>query len=89
VALCNATDARQLFNVEGSVEDGPYQSGPITGPDGLTLNIFGSSRTDNADIAFYPWQGSSNAHWTVLPDLGLIYSPFYGTCMSACGQDIT
>ena len=89
VALCNATDARQLFNVEGSVEDGPYQSGPITGPDGLTLNIFGSSRTDNADIAFYPWQGSSNAHWAVLPDLGLIYNPFYGTCLSACGQDIT
>ena len=54
------------------------------GPDGLTLNIIGSSRADNVDIAFYPWQGSSNAHWVVLPDLGLVYNPFYGTCLSAC-----
>ena len=83
VALCNASDARQRFSVEGTVKDGPYSSGPITGPDGLTLNIFGSSRSDNVDIAFYPWQGSSNAYWTIL-DGGLVYAPFYGTCLSAC-----
>jgi hypothetical protein len=88
VALCNVSDDRQHFVVEGSVEDGPYSSGPITGPDGLTMNIFGNIRTDNQDVAFYPWQGASNAHWALLPDLGLIYAPFYGTCLSAC-DDIT
>ena len=88
VALCNASDGRQLFVVEQTVHDGPYVSGPITGPDGLTLNIFGNVRTDNSDIAFYPFQGSSNAYWVVLPDLDLVYSPFYGSCLSAC-EDVT
>ena len=53
VAVCNASDARQVFSVETTVQDGPYRSGPITGPDGLTINIFGNVRTDNADIAMY------------------------------------
>ena len=88
VALCNASDGRQLFVVEQTVHDGPYVSGPITGPDGLTLNIFGNVRTDNSDIAFSPFQGSSNAYWVVLPDLDLVYSPFYGSCLSAC-EDVT
>jgi len=87
VALCNASDARQLFVVEASIEDGPYSSGPITGPDGLSLNIFGNSREDNSDVAFYPWQGSSNTYWVLL-DPGIIYSPFYGTCVGAC-DDVT
>ena len=83
IALCNASDPRQLFQVEASATVGPYSAGPVQGPDGLTLNIFGSSDSDNIDIAFYPWQGSSNAHWVQQDPYGF-YNPFFGTCLTAC-----
>ena len=91
VALCNATEPRQMFAVERTTEDGPYNFaagsgvGAIQGPDGFTMNIVGDSDEFNTRLCGYTWQGASNAMWVVVAaPTPYIYAPYYARCLSSC-----
>ena len=83
VALCDPAEERQLFLVEGTIDDGFYKLGPIQGPDRFTLNVKNDDPTSNAFICAYPWQGNSNAIWTLTPS-GTIWNPLYSSCITSC-----
>jgi hypothetical protein len=83
---CNGTEPRQFFNVEGGLKDGPFNIGPITGPDGLVLNMFGNSESDDTEVESYIWQGGSNGMFTFDSLTGLIYAPQMGTCVGMCSK---
>ena len=83
VARCDAEEPRQQFLVETSIADGPLLMGPIQGPDRLTLNVKNDDATANSFICAYPWQGNSNAIWT-LNSSGTIWNALYGTCITSC-----
>ena len=90
VAACNASEPRQVFLVEHTADDGPFRGarwalGPVQGPDGLTLNIRADDSSDNELLCGYPWQGSSNAWWSVNEnEFTYLYAPYYGVCLTAC-----
>jgi hypothetical protein len=94
VALCNASEPRQVFLAEHVADDGPFRGaawalGPVQGPGGLTLNIRADDAADNEFLCGYPWQGSSNAWWSVNgadPShlLPFLYAPYYGVCLTSC-----
>jgi galactosylceramidase len=84
LAPCNATDLRQTFTIETTMTDGVVSVGPITGIDGLTLNVFGNSDSDDADISGYTYQGGTNAIWWWDSSTGTLFAPYMGLCASFC-----
>jgi hypothetical protein len=90
VAACNASEPRQVFLVEHTADDGPFRGaawalGPVQGTGGLTLNIRADDAGDNEFLCGYPWQGSSNAWWSVNEnEFTYLYAPYYGVCLTSC-----
>ena len=90
VAACNASEPRQVFLAEHTADDGPFRGaawalGPVQGSDGLTLNIRADDAGDNEFLCGYPWQGSSNAWWSVNEnELTYLFAPYYGVCLTSC-----
>lgn len=84
VQQCNPAEPRQMFTIETPSVDGAFPIGPITGIDGLTVNVFGNSEVEDSDVSGYPYQGGENSYWTFDLATGLIYNPNMGTCLGLC-----
>ena len=58
---CNASEPRQLWNVETSIEDGPFLSGPVTSANnGGVLDIYYSNYADDTPVDTYGWSEQAN-----------------------------
>jgi hypothetical protein len=83
---CNATEPKQFFTIETTAVDGPANVGPVSGVDGLVVNVYGNSEADDSDISGYLWQGGTNAFWWWDASTGSLYANFMSSCLSFCTE---
>ena len=87
VAVCNATEPRQFFSIETTVNTtvGLNQLGPIQGVNSLTLNVKGDDSSDNSFVCGYSFQGSSNEIFSYISTpSGTVWNAYSGKCLSSC-----
>jgi hypothetical protein len=84
---CDPGNPQQFFLVETtSVDAGGNPVGPVTGPEGYVVNVFGNSEKDDSDISGYPWEGGTNSYWFWDATNGALYANFMNTCLSFCTE---
>ena len=87
VQPCNASEPRQLWNVERSIEDGPFLSGPVTcAANSGVLDIYYSNYADDTPIDTYSWEEQANQILFFDDRVGLLQFLQYGVCLGACAR---
>ena len=85
--LCNATEPRQLWNVERTIEDGPFMTGPVTSAaNGAVLDIYYSNYADDSPVDTYSYFQQPNQVLFYDADAGLLQFIQYGVCLTACAR---
>jgi hypothetical protein len=84
---CDASNAHQLWNVETSIEDGPFMTGPVTcaANDGV-LDIYYSNYADDTPIDTYSWEEQANQILFFDARAGLLQFVQYGVCLGVCAR---
>ena len=55
--VCDATNLRQLWNIETSIEDGPFLTGPVTcAANRGVMDVYYSNYADDTPIDTYTWE---------------------------------
>ena len=82
---CNASEPRQLWEVERDISDGPFLVGPVvSAADGGVLDLYYSNYNDDAPVDTYFWEEQSNQVVYFDAAAGLLHFIQYGVCIGAC-----
>jgi galactosylceramidase len=87
LSVCDSTELRQMWRIETTIADGPFQSGPIVNlMDGGVLDLFYSGVDDNTQVDTYEWFEQSNQIAYYDSSGEVIQFLQYGTCLTVCDR---
>jgi len=87
LSVCDSTELRQMWRIETTIADGPFQSGPIVNlMDGGVLDLFYSGVDDNTQVDTYEWFEQSNQIAYYDSSGEVIQFLQYGICLTVCDR---